>query len=73
MSGDPKIRRLRPHQARGLGRRPGPDGCAERDPATGKIAYSPVVLLSEQPTRDPFSAHATDHLLVFCPEAFEAS
>jgi hypothetical protein len=73
MSGAPKIRRLRPHHARGLGRRQGPDGCAERDPITGKIAHSPVVLSSEQPTRDAFSARAIEHLLSFCPEAFEAS
>lgn len=53
MSSDPKIRRLRPHHARGLGRRQGPDGCAERNPVTG--------------------ARAAEHLLSFCPEAFEAS
>ena len=56
MSGDPKIRRLRPQHARGLDRRQGPDGCDERDPITGKMPHSP-----------PFSSPSSRRALRLAP------
>ena len=45
----------------------GADGCALRDPVTGKIRFDPTIQFLDQPTRDRFSARAIEQLLSFLP------
>jgi hypothetical protein len=49
----------------------GPDGCARRDPRTGKILYIPVLQFADKRTADAFSQRGIEALLARWPHAFD--
>jgi hypothetical protein len=47
------------------------DGTARRDPATGKIAYSPILRWSTEKVRNLFSDRVVELVVARDPEAFQ--